>query len=81
MEKEDIEIGFVYVYVVIAYRWGSQEMHSYLVYTGFSESEAINEAEKEANSRGGKYECWVYKCEPGKNIVCNSNIIFKTNVL
>lgn len=78
MEKEeDIE----FVYVVIAYRWGSQEMHSYLVYTGFSESEAINEAEKEANSRGRKYECWVYKCEPGKNIVCNRNIIFKTNVL
>ena len=74
MEKgEDIK----FVYVVIAYRWGSQEMHSYLVYTGFSELEAIKEAEKEANCRGGKYECWVYKCEPGKNID-NSNIIFKT---
>ena len=77
MEKEDIE----FVYVVIAYRWGSQEMHSYLVYTGFSESEAIKKAEEEANCRGGKYECWIYKCEPGKNIVCNSNIIFKTNVV
>ena len=54
-------------------------MHSYPVYTSFSESEAIKEAEEEANCRGGKYECWVYKCEPGKNID-NSNIIFKTNV-
>ena len=40
------------IYVVIAYRWGSQESHSYLVGCNTKKSKAIEMAEKEADYRG-----------------------------
>jgi hypothetical protein len=51
------------IYVVIAYRWGSQESHSYLVGCNTKKSKAIKMAEKEADYRGGKYDCWVYETD------------------
>lgn len=51
------------VYVVIAYRWNSQENHSYLVGCNTNKDKAIEMAEKEADYRGGKYGCWVYETD------------------
>lgn len=49
------------IYVVIAYRWGDCENHSYLVGTTFRKDNAIKMAQKENEYRGGKYTCTVYE--------------------
>ena len=52
------------IYVVIAYRWNSNESHSYLVTASLNRQDAIDAAEFEANERGGKYSCRVYEVDP-----------------
>jgi len=49
------------VFVVIAYRWGNVENHSYLVAVCDSQFIAQRYADNETASRGGKYGCKVYK--------------------
>lgn len=51
------------IYVVIAYRWGVCENHSYLVGTTFRKYNAINMAQKENDYRGGKYTCTIYETD------------------
>lgn len=51
------------MFVVIAYRWGSNENHSYTVGVFSTVEKATDCAEKEANYRGGKYACVVEKCK------------------
>ena len=48
------------IFVVTMYRWGSTENHSYLLGTFRSLDHAIDQANNEIESRGGKYEAVVY---------------------
>ena len=48
-------------FVVIAYRWGNTENHSYLVAVCDNEFIAKRYADMEASARGGKYGLKVYK--------------------
>ena len=50
------------LYVVIAYRFGSSENHSYTVAVFNKEKPAIECAESHADFRGGNYACVVEKC-------------------
>lgn len=47
------------VYVVEALRWGDREKHSYVVGVFWNLDEAKEEAHRECDDRGGKYECAV----------------------
>lgn len=49
------------MYIVIAYRWGNREKHSYIVGIFTNDKDAVNAAELETNFRGGKYACFVEK--------------------
>lgn len=53
------------VYVVIAYRYGMRDNHSYLVTVSATPEEAIDAADKEVSWRGGKYGCEVRVCTLG----------------
>jgi len=50
------------VYVVIAYRFGSNENHSYTLGVFNKKHKAIECAETHATHRGGKYDCVVEEC-------------------
>ncbi|MFW6219835.1 MAG: hypothetical protein ACOCZ5_01345 [bacterium] len=56
------------VYVVIMYRWGDREKHSYLLGVYDNEDVAIKEGVKETAYRGGKYESEIYEIELNKPI-------------
>ena len=47
------------IYTVHAYRWGDRECHSYSVGVYRKKHAALKAADKEADYRGGKYECEV----------------------
>ena len=47
------------VYVVIAYKWGDNENHSYTVGVFDSKHKAIKCADSHRDYRGGKYACDV----------------------
>lgn len=49
------------IFVVIAYRWGNRDDHSYTVGAFTSEKKAIESANSHAAYRGGKYVCVVEK--------------------
>ena len=49
------------VYTVVAYRFGDKERHSYIVGIFLNADDALQEALKEEEFRGGKYECEIYK--------------------
>lgn len=49
------------IYVVIAYRWGDENNHSYLVGVTPRKHCAIDMAQKENDYRGGKYTCTIYE--------------------
>ena len=51
-------------YVVIAYRWGSRESHSYPIGIFTKKNKAINAADFETQYRGGKYTCVVFEAIP-----------------
>jgi len=53
------------VFVVIAYRYGMRDAHSYLVAVCATLEEAKKAAESEVDYRGGKYGCEVAECEVG----------------
>lgn len=48
------------MYLVIAYRWGDPELHSYPVGLYGCMKDAGNAAVSEQDWRGGKYECKIY---------------------
>ncbi|MFN7703367.1 MAG: hypothetical protein ACK5OS_02005 [Chryseotalea sp.] len=50
------------IFVVIAYRWGKRENHSYTVGAFNNEKKAKACAESHTTYRGGKYACVVEKC-------------------
>lgn len=50
------------VYVVIAYRWGQRENHSYTLGVFNQEDTAIKCADSHTEYRAGKYACVVEKC-------------------
>lgn len=47
-------------YIVIAYRYGNSQLHSYLIGLFEDYDKAIKVAERERDRRGGKYECFIY---------------------
>ena len=51
------------IYVVIAYRFGDINLHSYIVGAYDSKEEAMKRAIEEEEFRGGKYACIVWKLE------------------
>lgn len=51
------------IYLVIAYRWGDFESHSYPVGTSLDFEVAKKLANDEHDWRGGKYEAVVYESE------------------
>ena len=51
------------IYVVIAYRWGDDNNHSYLVGVTPRKYRAIDMAQKENDYRCGKYTCTVYETD------------------
>ena len=53
------------VYVIIMYRWGEQEAHSYLHSVELDETIALEKAKEEEIQRGGKYEAEVAEMEIG----------------
>lgn len=52
-------------FVVIAYRYGMRDAHSYLVCVCDNLEDAKLAAEEEVGYRGGKYGCEVAECEIG----------------
>ncbi len=67
-----------YMYVVIAYRWGNKEKHSYIVGVFSTDKDAISAAELETVYRGGKYSCFVEKCKTNDYSVENE---YKTDLI
>jgi len=53
------------VFVVIAYRYGMRDDHSYLVSVSTQIEEAKQAAQSEMEYRGGKYGCEVVECPVG----------------
>lgn len=49
------------VYNVIAYRYGDNEKHSYPVGVFDTITDAQDAASAEVESRGGKYDCFIYE--------------------
>jgi len=47
------------IYIITAYRFGDKENHSYVVGAFSTKDEAIRQAKKEEEWRGGKYDCEV----------------------
>lgn len=50
------------VWVVVAYRWGERENHSYTLGVFTKKAQAIKCAESHTEYRGGKYGCAVEQC-------------------
>ena len=50
------------IYVVVAYRWGKRENHSYTVGVFNEKQAAIKCADSHTAYRAGKYACVVEKC-------------------
>jgi hypothetical protein len=48
------------LFITVAYRWSSEQGHSYPVGAYRTLDSAINNAHKEVCERGGKYGCKVY---------------------
>jgi hypothetical protein len=51
-------------YVVMAYRWGQKNAHSYIVTSGTDLDAMISIAEEECQDRGGKYGVAVIRTNP-----------------
>lgn len=64
------------VYTVTAYRWGSREMHSYIVGVRSKKHAALKLAEQEEAHRGGtKYICEVLEWTVDSERMSDSKII------
>lgn len=69
------------LYIVIAYRYGSTEDHSYPLGVFNKKHKAIITADEETRQRGGKYGCRVYEVEMGKyyeSVFDDPKIVYKT---
>ena len=66
------------IYVVIAYRFGSNVRHSYTVGAFNKKDAAIKCAESHTDYRGGKYACAVEECM--LNQFSNGNMVFTKEV-
>jgi hypothetical protein len=51
------------IHVVVAYRWGDVNNHSYVVGVYSNKEKALNAAGIEYSNRGGKYECHITEHE------------------
>lgn len=69
-----------YCYAVIARRFGDMEKHSYLVGVYNDYDLAVESAECETTWRGGKYKCYVHKCNIKDRWNTNNHheIVFET---
>ena len=65
-------------YVVIAYRWGDTNQHSYLVAVCDSQFIAQRYADNETTARAGKYGCMVYKKIMNAPFTDNDVMVYKT---
>lgn len=65
-------------FVIIAYRWGDINNHSYLVAVCDSQFIAQRYADNETASRGGKYGCRVYKKIMNAPITETDILVYKT---
>ena len=65
-------------YVVIAYRWGNVENHSYLVAVCDSQFIAQKYADNEARARAGKYGILVYKKIMNAPITEVDSLVYQT---
>ena len=63
------------LYVVIAYRWGDRNNHSYPIGVFDKKGAAIDCADEHTAYRGGKYSCSVEKC--ALNAFDNDNVLEK----
>ena len=66
------------VFVIIAYRWGDVNNHSYLVAVCDSQFIAQRYADNETASRGGKYACFVYKKIMNAPFTEEDTLVYKT---
>jgi len=62
-----------YIYIVTAYRWGSDKDHSYVVSVRDRKKAALDDADTEDAYRGGKYSCEVVEMELNSSIAGNHN--------
>ena len=67
--------------VVLAYRWGDTENHSYLVAVCDSQFIAQRYADNETASRAGKYACFVYKKLMNAPFTDTDVLVYKTKSL
>lgn len=65
-------------YVVLAYRWGEIENHSYLVAVCDNQFIAQRYADNETTFRGGKYACFVYKKIMNAPYTDADTLVYKT---
>ena len=68
-------------YVVIAYRWGDTENHSYLVAVCDNQFIAQRYADNETGARAGKYACFVYKKIMNAPFTDVDTLVYKTKSL
>ena len=52
------------IYIIIAYRWGCKENHSYIAGVKTEEQAAIKCANETTEERGGKYSCCIEEWTP-----------------
>lgn len=63
------------MYIIMAYRFGDKEKHSYVVGLEEDLEDAKKLAQKEEYHRGGKYSCVVDEMEPGQ---IKNNRVYET---
>ena len=56
------------IFIVTAYRWGNKECHSYVLGAFDNKETAIEQAIKEKEWRGGKYDCEVVCMELNESL-------------
>jgi hypothetical protein len=65
------------LYIVTMYRWGNRENHSYVIGAFTKKQKALDEGEREAQYRGGKYDPEVLEVDPNQSMA-GGCISFKT---
>lgn len=66
------------IFIVTAYRWGNKECHSYVLGAFDNKETAIEQAIKEKEWRGGKYDCEVVCMELNESLQYkNYEVVYK----
>lgn len=66
------------IFIVTAYRWGNKECHSYVLGAFDNKETAIEQAIKEKEWRGGKYDCEVICMELNESLQYkNYEVVYK----